>query len=130
MAPLGSFRTPLSRVRFLGSAHEGTTHFWRQRLTGAANAILVICLLFIVIGTVGAPYDMVVDRLSSPFAAVVLILFFTSVAIHMRLGMQVVIEDYIHGEGLKVLLIVASTFFSISVGALGILAALKLALGA
>lgn len=129
MAPVGSFRTPLSRVRFLGSAHEGTTHFWRQRLTGAANAILVAGLLVVILTTVGQPYAVVAARLSSPLVTALLVLFFASAAIHMRLGMQVVIEDYIHGEGLKLALIVASTFFSISVAALGILGALKLAFG-
>lgn len=125
-----TMRTPLSRVLYLGSARSGAEHFWRQRLTGAANAILVLCALAVIIATVGKPYADAVAILGAPFAAIVLILLFVSVAIHMRLGMQVVIEDYIHGEGLKVILFVASTFFSIAVAAIGIFAVAKLALGA
>jgi succinate dehydrogenase / fumarate reductase membrane anchor subunit len=124
-----SMRTPLSRVRYLGSAHEGTGHFWRQRLTGAANAILVIALIAVVVSLIGEPYDAVAARLGSPFVAALFILFFISAAIHMRIGLQVVVEDYIHGEGLKVVLLAASTFFSIGVAAVAILACLKLALG-
>lgn len=124
-----SMRTPLSRVRYLGSAHEGTGHFWRQRLTGAANAVLVVALIAVVVSVIGEPYDIVAARLGSPFVAALFILFFISAAIHMRIGLQVVVEDYIHGEGLKVVLLAASTFFSIGVAAVAILACLKLALG-
>lgn len=124
-----SMRTPLSRVRYLGSAHDGTGHFWRQRLTGAANAVLVVALLAVIVSIVGAPYETVAARLGSPWVAVLFILFFVSAAIHMRIGLQVVVEDYIHGEGLKVGLLAASTFFSIAVAAVAILASLKLAFG-
>ncbi len=130
MATLKDMRTPLSRVRHYGSAHEGTTHFWRQRLTGVANAVLSVSLLIIIAMVIGKPYETAVTVLGSPFAAVVIVLFFVSVAIHMRIGMQVVIEDYIHGEALKVVLLAASTFFSILVAAVAIMAALKLAFGA
>lgn len=122
-----SMRTPLSRVLHLGSARSGTEHFWRQRLTGAANVPLVIGLLVIVVTTVGQPYETAVTFLGSPWVAAVLVLFFVSVAVHMRIGMQVVVEDYIHGEGLKVVLLAASTFFSFGVSGVAILAILKLA---
>jgi len=124
-----SMRTPLSRVLHLGSARSGTEHFWRQRLTGAANVPLVIGLIVIVVMTVGQPYETAVTFLGSPWVAAVLVLFFLSVAIHMRIGMQVVVEDYIHGEGLKVVLLAASTFFSFGVAAIAILAILKLTFG-
>ncbi|MEX2319693.1 MAG: succinate dehydrogenase, hydrophobic membrane anchor protein [Bauldia sp.] len=124
-----SMRTPLSRVLHLGSARSGTEHFWRQRLTGAANVPLVVGLLVIVVTTVGQPYETAVTFLGSPWVAAVLVLFFLSVAIHMRIGMQVVVEDYIHGEGLKIVLLAASTFFSFGVAAVAILAILKLTFG-
>jgi succinate dehydrogenase / fumarate reductase membrane anchor subunit len=124
-----SMRTPLSRVLHFGSARSGTEHFWRQRLTGAANVPLVIGIFVIVVTTVGQPYETAVTFLGSPWVAAVLVLFFLSVAIHMRIGMQAVIEDYIHGEGLKVVLLAASTFFSFGVAAVAILAILKLTFG-
>jgi succinate dehydrogenase / fumarate reductase membrane anchor subunit len=122
-------RTPLGRVRYLGSAHGGTDHFWRQRLTGAANAVLVILSLVIVLSAVGRPYEETVTFLGQPWVGTVLVLLFISVAIHMRLGMQVIVEDYIQGEALKVVLLAASTFFSVAVAAVAIMAILKLTFG-
>jgi succinate dehydrogenase / fumarate reductase membrane anchor subunit len=124
-----SMRTPLSRVLHLGSARSGTEHFWRQRLTGAANVPLVIGLIVIVVMTVGQPYETAVTYLGSPWVAAILVLLFISVAIHMRIGMQVVVEDYVHSEGLRVVLLAASTFFSFGVAAIAILAILKLTFG-
>jgi succinate dehydrogenase / fumarate reductase membrane anchor subunit len=123
-------RTPLSRVLHFGSAHAGTEHFWRQRVTGAANAVLVIGALIVVVSTIGQPYVEVVNILGKPWVAAILVLLFASAAIHMRIGMQVVIEDYIHGEALKVVLLAASTLFAAAVATIGIIAVLKLALGA
>lgn len=123
-------RTPLSRVLHYGSAHDGTEHFWRQRLTGAANAVLAIGVVAILIATIGQPYESVAALLGKPWISAILVLFFVSVSIHMRIGMQTVVEDYIHGEALKVVLLAASTFFSIAVAAVAILAVLKLSFGA
>lgn len=122
--------TPLHRVRHYGSAHDGTGHFWRQRLTGAANALLVVCLIGVLLSVVRAPYAQVAAVVGSPVVAALLVLLFVSVAIHMRLGMQTIVEDYIHGEALKIVILAASTFFSITVAAVAILAILKLAIGA
>ncbi|HEY5081932.1 MAG TPA: succinate dehydrogenase, hydrophobic membrane anchor protein [Bauldia sp.] len=122
-------RTPLARVRHLGSAHGGTEHFWRQRLTGAANVPLVIAAVVIIVAAAARPYADVVAILHSPFVAAVFILLFVSASIHMRIGMQVIVEDYVSGEGLKVLLLGASTLFSITVAAVAILAVVKLAVG-
>jgi succinate dehydrogenase / fumarate reductase membrane anchor subunit len=122
-------RTPLSRVLHLGSAHRGTADFWRQRLTGAAIAVLVIGLIAILMSTFGKPYETVVAILGTPWVSTILVLLFVSVAIHMRIGMQAIVEDYVHGEGAKIVLLAASTFFSVAVAATAILAILKLALG-
>ena len=125
-----TMRTPLSKVRGLGSAKDGTGHFWQQRLTSVANVPLVLIGLWLVVSTVGAPYAEVYARLSSPLAGIFLFLFSLSVLTHMRLGMQVVIEDYVHGELSKVVLVMLNTFFVLFTGALILFAIFKLALGA
>ncbi len=122
-------RTPLARVRGLGSAKEGTDHFWRQRVTAVANIILVVFAVFLMLRLVGANYETARDILSSPMVTIALGMLILSGVIHMRLGMQTVIEDYIHAEGLKIVLLMLNTFFAIAVGATCILAVLKLAFG-
>jgi succinate dehydrogenase / fumarate reductase membrane anchor subunit len=121
--------TPLRRVRHLGAAHGGTSHFWRQRLTAAANLPLVIAFVFLIATLIGRPYAEVVAVLASPFVALLLVLMVLSISIHMRIGVQVIIEDYIQGEGLKLAAIVANTFFAVTVAAVSIFAILKLAFG-
>jgi succinate dehydrogenase / fumarate reductase membrane anchor subunit len=124
-----TMRTPLKEVRRLGSAKEGADHFWMQRLTGAANLFLAIFAIGLTVSLVGADYADVAAAIAHPLVALPLILFLVSAAIHMRLGMQVIIEDYVHGEGTKIVLLMLNTFFAISVAAAGALAILKLTFG-
>jgi len=126
---MADMTTPLRRVRHLGAAHDGTSHFWRQRLTAAANVPLVIGFIILIVVVVGRPRSEVVAILGSPFVALFLILMIVSISIHMRIGMQVIIEDYVHGEGRKVTMLAASTFFAVAIAAVSIFAILKLALG-
>jgi succinate dehydrogenase / fumarate reductase, membrane anchor subunit len=113
-------RTPLGKVRGLGSAKEGTDHFWRQRLTAVANVPLLIFFVFFVARYAGAPHGEVVAALSNPFVAVIMALVVTSALVH-------IIEDYVHAEGAKIALLMLNTFFAIAIGGLCLFAILKIA---
>ena len=98
-----SIRTPMARVRHLGSARAGTRHFWHQRLTSVAGIPLTVAFLILFLAVLGRNHAAVVQILASPIAVIVLLLFIVTNAYHMWLGMQVVIEDYVHNEVWKVL---------------------------
>lgn len=123
-----SLKTPLGKVRGLGSAKEGTDHFWKQRVSAVSTLILAAIFIVIVVSLNGAPYETVRDTLSSPLIAIFFLLFILSGMIHMRLGMQVIIEDYITNETGKILALMGNTFFALLVGGISVFALLKLAL--
>ena len=125
-----SLRTPLKNVRHLGSAKEGADHFWKQRITAVSNLVLSVAVVAILVSLAGADHATVVSALGRPEIALPLILFVLSAVIHMRLGMQVIIEDYVHGEAAKITLLILNTFFAVAVGLASILAVLKLYFGA
>jgi succinate dehydrogenase / fumarate reductase membrane anchor subunit len=118
--------TPLARVRGLGPARSGTEHFWHQRLTAVANIPLTLAFVFIVIALLRRNHAAVVQILGSPVIAVILLACIISVAIHMRIGMQVIIEDYVHDQGTKLVLLMANTFFVIAVALSSVFALLML----
>ncbi|WP_425105619.1 succinate dehydrogenase, hydrophobic membrane anchor protein [Ancylobacter sp.] len=129
VSPGSSMRTPRRRVAGLGSARSGTGHFWLQRLTAIGNLLLILIALPIVIVAAGQEQAQVVAIIGHPLVAIVLLLLLFSICFHMRIGMQVVIEDYVHTEGLKVLALIANTFFTIAVGSAGAFAVLKISFG-
>ena len=124
-----SMRTPLGKVRGLGSAKSGSEHFWLQRMTAIANIPLVLFFLVTLVVNAGGDHASVSAYLGSPVIAIIMILMILSGVFHMRLGMQVIIEDYVHGEGAKVLSLMANTFFCTAVALACVFAVLKLSLG-
>lgn len=126
---MNDMRTPLGKVRGLGSAKDGTDTFWRQRLTAIANIPLLLFFVGLLIALNGAGYDEVRATLGNPFVALVLVLVLVSGLVHMRIGMKEIIEDYIHDEGTKIALVVLNTFFVFTIGAACVFALLKIAFG-
>ncbi|HLL28130.1 MAG TPA: succinate dehydrogenase, hydrophobic membrane anchor protein [Xanthobacteraceae bacterium] len=122
-------RTPFARIHGLGSGHSGTGHFWMQRLTGIANLPLVIAFLVVVVSLAGSSQASVIATLSNPFVAMIMTAALISVLIHMRIGMQVIIEDYVHSELRKIALLMANTFFTLAVGIAAGYAILKINFG-
>jgi succinate dehydrogenase / fumarate reductase membrane anchor subunit len=124
-----SLRTPLGRVRYLGSAHHGTRVFWHQRLTAVAGVPLTIAVIVIIMGLLGRNHAAVVQILGSSLVAITMLLFILNSVYHMWMGMQVIIEDYVHDEIRKIAILMANTFFSIAVGFTAVFAILKLSFG-
>jgi succinate dehydrogenase / fumarate reductase membrane anchor subunit len=121
-----SIRTPLGRVRGFGSAKSGTQHFWHQRLTALANVPLTIGFIIIVISLLGSGHARAMQTLGNPLVGIVMFLFVASAAYHMKLGMQVIIEDYVHDEKLKLAAVILNTFFAVAIAASCFYALLKI----
>jgi succinate dehydrogenase / fumarate reductase membrane anchor subunit len=123
-------RSPLGRAIGLGSAKEGVEHWWAQRVTAVALVPLVLWFVVAVITHVGADRATVIEWLRQPAPAVLLILLLGAGFYHSALGLQVVIEDYVHSEGLKLGAIMAIRLAHLALAALGIFAVLELAFAA
>ena len=122
-------RTPLGRVRGLGSAKSGTHDFWLQRLTAIAGVPLVLAGPALIISLTGRSYPAVKQILASPMVAVLLMLFVIALVTHMKIGIQIVIEDYIHDKNQKLTLVMLNNFFSWAVGLACVFAILKISFG-
>jgi succinate dehydrogenase / fumarate reductase, membrane anchor subunit len=129
MSRPSSMRTPLGRVRNLGSSHSGTTDFWRQRLTAVAMALLIVPVIIIVLILSSSNHAGAAQLLGSIPIAIVLVLFIVASTWHMRIGMQIVVEDYVHSEKLKLACVMANNFFCVAVALASIYAILKLSSG-
>jgi succinate dehydrogenase / fumarate reductase, membrane anchor subunit len=119
--------SPTARVEGLGSAHTGTSHFFRQRVTAVALVPLAIWFAVSAFRLIGADRDAVLAFLHAPLNAILMALFVIAAVVHMALGLQMVIEDYAHGEGGKLVLLVLNKFFAWLVGAACVFALLKIA---
>ncbi|MCC2655929.1 MAG: sdhD [Panacagrimonas sp.] len=123
-----SLRSPLGRARGLGSAKDGTHHFWVQRVSAVALIPLALWFVFSVANLPGASYEQVHWWVGYPAVAVTLVLLIASALYHSMLGVQVVIEDYVGHEGMKITALLLSKFFHFAVAAASIFAVLKIAL--
>lgn len=118
--------TSIGRVRGLGSAHEGTHHWWQQRLTAGANLLLMLWLIASLILLPKLDYATVQAWLASPLAAVPMILLVISVFYHLKMGLQVVIEDY-ERDARRIVLMTLLNFFAIAAAVFAIFSILKVA---
>jgi len=124
-----SLRSPLGRVRGLGSARTGTEHFWVQRVTAVALVPLTLWFVFLVISVAGDSHAFVYERMQSPINVVLMITLIAVTFHHMQLGLQVVIEDYIHGEGIKIVSLLIMKGGSLLLAVAAAFAVLKVAFG-
>jgi succinate dehydrogenase / fumarate reductase, membrane anchor subunit len=122
-------RNPLQRARGLGSAKEGVGHWWTQRLTAMALVVLGIWFVVLVLGLLHADYATARAAIGKPWNALLLIAFLMTVFWHAVLGLQVVIEDYVHTRWQEVVLMVAIKFLAVLAALASVLAVLRIALG-
>ena len=122
-------RTPMSRVRGLGAAHSGTGAFWHQRITSVAAIPLSLAVVIIIIALLGRSHAAVVQILGSPLVAIIMLLFTINTTYHMWIGMQEIIVDYVHEDKLKLITLMANTFFVFAIASASVFAILKLSFG-
>jgi succinate dehydrogenase / fumarate reductase membrane anchor subunit len=124
-----SMRTPLARVKGLGASGHGVEHWWIHRMTAVSNIPLIIAFVIIVAALAGSNYEQAISIISHPLVAIILILAVISVTNHMRLGMQIIIEDYVHDKGYKIAAVIANNFYAVVIAVACLYAILKVGLG-
>jgi succinate dehydrogenase / fumarate reductase membrane anchor subunit len=124
-----SMRTPLARVKGLGASGHGAEHWWLHRMTAVSNIPLVVAFVIIVANIAGRSYEDAVAVVSHPLIAILLTLAVISVTNHMRLGMQIIIEDYVHDKGWKIVSVIANNFYAVIIAVACLYAILKISVG-
>jgi succinate dehydrogenase / fumarate reductase membrane anchor subunit len=124
-----AYRTPIAKVRGLGTARSGLQHWKMQRLTAIANVLLVLWFMFSAMALSGSDYDQVRAWLASPVTASLAVLLIISTFYHARLGLQVVVEDYVHHEGLRIASLAAIALLVVALAVACIVAVLSVAVG-
>jgi succinate dehydrogenase / fumarate reductase, membrane anchor subunit len=124
----GSLQSPLGQVRGLGSAKEGVGHWWYQRLTAIALAPLSVLFVWLVLHLLNADYDVVRVTIAQPFIAVLLMCFMVSLFYHGQLGLQTIIEDYIHHRAMEMTLLILVKFSALLFSVASVLAIARIAL--
>ncbi|NNF39848.1 MAG: succinate dehydrogenase, hydrophobic membrane anchor protein [Woeseiaceae bacterium] len=125
-----SLRTPLGRVLGLGTAKDGTSHWWAQRVSAIALAILGLWFAWCLASMTDFGYVSVVAEIGRPINNILLLLLSMTLAYHSNLGIQVIIEDYVHTPGIKMLALITSRFLHILLAAAAVFALLKIGLNA
>ena len=124
-----SMRTPLARVKGLGAAGHGVEAWWLHRMTAVSNVPLIVAFVIIVAGLAGRSHAEALAIVSNPLIAILLVLCFLSVTNHMRLGLQIVIEDYVHDKGYKIAALMANNFFAAVIAVVCLFSVLKISFG-
>ena len=124
-----SQRSPIGRVLGLGAAKEGFSHWWLQRVTSVALVLLGLWFVTALLRMPTFQYEFVVAWIAMPLNAVLLLLLIGTLVYHSQLGVQVVVEDYVHHHGLKIATMMLLTFAHVAVAALAIFAVLRIAFG-
>lgn len=124
-----SYKTPRAKVTGLGSAKDGTHHWWLQRVTAVALIPLTVLFVAPFGQSLGQDYEAARSTYENPFHAIVAVLFIAVVFRHMQLGLQVVIEDYVHNKGVRTAALLANTLLCGLFGLTGVFAVLKIAFG-
>lgn len=125
-----SYKTDKSRVLGLGSAKDGTGHWWSQRVTSIASIPLTLLFIFPFVRALGADYETVQATYGHPFHAIVAILFIAVTFLHLQQGLQVVIEDYVHDKPVRTGALLANTMLNWAFGLAGVFAVAKIAFSA
>ncbi|MEE7504718.1 succinate dehydrogenase, hydrophobic membrane anchor protein [Methylobacterium sp. C33D] len=124
-----SIRTPRARVSGLGVSHHGAGHWWLQRLTAVANVVLMLSFVVIIAKMAGRGYAEARLLVATPLVSILLILALLSVTVHMRLGMQVIIEDYVHAPATKIAAVFANNAYAVVVAVACLYAVLRIGFG-
>ena len=119
--------TPLHKVKGLGASHSGTGHFWRERVTSVALIPLTLWFAYSMLGLAGTTEVTMLQYIAHPWNAILMACFVVTGAYHMSLGLQVVIDDYVHTTGMKISLIILARGFTIAVIAVSLWALLRIA---